>query len=156
MSVVQETRTVKGSLASAWEAIADLRAVEDWHPNVAKVTILTERNRGIGAARRLEFHDGRSVVETVVEEAERSFTKVEMTEAAMMNSAFVTISTKERSADTTDVTFAIDYSLQYGPIGWLLDRVMMRGMFSKVFDTAMAGLSYHLETGKVVVDSVPE
>ncbi len=156
MSVVEKTQVVNGPIDKAWAAISKMGAVEDWHPNVAHATVLSEHDTGIGASRRVEFHDGRSVVETVIEESERQFTTVEMTEAPMMKRALVTIRTAERSPDTTDVTFSIDYGLQFGPVGWLLDAVMMRRMFGKVFGVALDGLSYHLETGEPVGDSVPE
>ena len=131
-------------------------AVEDWHPNVARAVVLTANDTGIGASRRVEFHDGNSVVETVIEESEQQFTTVEMTESPMLKKAQVTIRTKERSADTTDVTISIDYGLKFGPIGWLIDAAMMKRIFGKVFDTALAGLSYHLETGKLVTDTIPD
>ena len=156
MSLVQETQVVNGSIAPAWEAISKMGAVQDWHPNVARATVLTTYDTGIGASRRVEFQDGNSVVETVIEESEQQFTKVEMTESPMIKEALVTIRTKERSADTTEVTFSIDYSLKFGPIGWLIDAVMMKRIFGKVFPIALAGLSYHLETGNLVTDSIPD
>ena len=156
MSVVQETLTVNGSIALVWAAISKMGAVEDWHPNVARAVVLTDHDTGIGASRRVEFHDGNSVVETVIEESEQQFTTVEMTEATMMSKARVTIRTREQSADTTDVTFSIDYTLKFGPIGWLISAIMMKRLFRKVFGVALAGLSYHLETGELVADSVPD
>ena len=156
MSVVQRTEVVKGSLAETWAEIADLRAVEDWHPNVARVEILTDHNLGPGAARRVEFHDGNSVVETVVEESERQFSTLEMTEMPMMKSAHVTIRTEERTPETTAATFSLEYQMKFGPIGWLISTLMMKRMFPKIFGAALAGLSYHLETGELVKDSVPE
>jgi hypothetical protein len=131
-------------------------AVQDWHPNVARAVVLTTHDTGIGASRRVEFQDGNSVVETVIEESEPQFTTMEMTESPMLKKALVTIRTRERSADTTEVTFSIDYSLKFGPIGWLIDAVMMKRIFRKVFGVALEGLSYHLETGEMVTDSIPD
>ncbi len=95
-------------------------------------------------------------METVIEESEQQYTTVEMTEAPMMKEALVTIRTEKRSADKTDVTFSIDYSLKFGPVGWLMSAVMMKRMFRGVFGDALAGLSHHLETGETIPDSVPE
>jgi len=156
MSIVQKTQVVNGSIARAWEAVSKMGAVSDWHPNVSIVTVLTEHDSGIGAARRVEFHSGGSSVETVVEESEQEFTTVEMTELPLIKKAHISIRTKERSADTTDVTFLIDYSLKFGPVGWLLDVFMFRRIFRKVFGVALPGLSYHLETGNLVTDSIPD
>ncbi|MGI9657865.1 MAG: SRPBCC family protein [Gaiellaceae bacterium] len=156
MSVVQRTEVVNGSLDETWAEIADLRAVEDWHPNVARVEILTDQSEGLGAARRVEFQDGNSVVETVVEESEQQFSTLKMTEMPMMKSALVTIGTEERTPATTGVTFSLDYQMKYGPIGWLISTLMMKRMFPKIFGAALAGLSYHLETGELVTDAVPD
>ena len=156
MAVIEVTKVVNGSIDKAWPAIARMGAVQDWHPNVAKAIVLTDQDSGIGAARRVEFHDGNGVVETVVAESEREFTTMEMTEAQMVKRAMVTISTKERSANTTEITFSLDYTMMYGPVGALIGALMMKRVFTKVFSVAVAGLSYHLETGKLVTDSVPE
>ena len=155
MSNVQMTRTVNGPLDLTWKAISTMGAVADWHPNVFMAEVLSQHESGIGASRRVEFHSGDSVVESVVEETVEEFTKVEMTESPMLKAAFVTIRVSQRSADTTDVTFSIDYSVKYGPIGWFVDTLMMKRMFRSVFDVALGGLSYHLETGELVTDSVP-
>lgn len=155
MTVIQETRVANGSIASAWEAVSKMGAVEEWHPNVEHADVLTDNDSGVGASRRVVFYSGDSVVETVVDDSYQEFTTVEMTESPMLKQAHITISTTERTADTTDVTFSIDYRVQYGPVGWLIDVVMMRRMFRNVFDAALAGLSYHLETGELVADGVP-
>ena len=155
MTTVQETRVVNGAIAPTWAAISKMGAVQDWHPNVAKAEVLTDHDSGLGASRRVVFHDGRSVVEEVIAESEQEFTTVRMTESPMLKSATVTITTKELTAESTEVTFSIEYSVQYGPIGWLIDNLMMKRVFRNVFDVALAGLSYHLETGELVADSVP-
>lgn len=122
---------------------------------VARASVLTTHCAGAGASRRVEFHDGSSVVETVIEASELDFVTMELTEAPLLKKAVVTIRTKERSAQETEVTFSIDYDVKYGPVGWLISSVMMKRIFGKVFGVALAGLSYHLETGEPVADSVP-
>jgi len=152
---VRETRRVNASIAPTWAAISEMGAVQDWHPNVAHSSVLSEHSTGIGASRRVEFQDGNSVVETVIEESELHFMTMEMTESPLLKKAVVTIRTKQRSANETEVTFSIDYALRFGPLGWLIDAVMLRRLFGKVFGVALEGLSYHLETGNLVADSVP-
>jgi hypothetical protein len=156
MSHVQKTQVINAPIAPTWAAVSRLGAVQDWHPNVARAEVLTAHDTGIGASRRVEFQDGRSAAETVIEESEQQFTTMEMSASSPLNRAVVTIRTKERSADTTEVTFSIDYGLKYGPIGWLIDAVMMRRLFRKAFGMAIDGLSYHLETGRLVTNSSPD
>ena len=87
MSRVQETHVVNASIAPTWAAVSKMGAVQDWHPNVARAVVLTTHDTGVGASRRVEFQDGNSVVETVIEESERQFTTMEMTEMPMMKKA---------------------------------------------------------------------
>ena len=156
MSHVQDTQMVNAPIAPTWAAVSRMGAVQDWHPNVARALVLTANDTGIGASRRVEFRDGNSLVETVVKESELDFTTAEMTGSPLLEHALVTIRTKERSTDTTEVTFSIDYGLKYGPIGRMMDAVMMRRLLRKAFGMALDGLSYHLETGKLVTDSIPD
>jgi len=156
MSHVQKSQVVNAPIAPTWAAVSRLGAVEEWHPNVARATVLTAHDSGIGASRQVEFQDGNSAVETVIEESELHFTKMEMSASSPLSEIVVTIRTEERSADTTEVTFSVDYGMKYGPIGWMIDVGMMRRVFDKVFTAALGGLSYHLETGDLVTDVIPQ
>ena len=59
-------------------------------------------------------------------------------------------------ADRTNVTVAVDYKLKYGPIGVIMDMLFAKRMLQNGFDDMMAGLKYHVETGELVGDEVPE
>ncbi|MBL4689136.1 MAG: SRPBCC family protein [Nannocystaceae bacterium] len=150
----QSTRLIHASIAPTWEAVSKMDAVVDWHPNVARASVLTH-NAGVDASRRVEFHDGTSVVETVVQEQEPHFVTMDLLEAPLLDKAVVTIRTEQKSAEETEVTFSVDYKVKYGPLGWLLGTVMMKRAFRKIFGVSLSGLAYHLETGKLVVDSIP-
>ena len=129
-------------------------AVADWHPNVARAVVLTH-NAGVEASRRVEFHNGTSVVETVLRQDEPHFVTMELLEAPHLKKAIVTIRTEQKSAEETEVTFSVDYEVKYGPIGWLMGKLMMKKAFRNIFGISLGGLAYHLETGKLVTDSVP-
>jgi ribosome-associated toxin RatA of RatAB toxin-antitoxin module len=152
---IQRTRIVNAASAPTWTAVSEMKAVRDWHPNVASVSLLSEHNSGVGASRRVHFQDGNSVVETVTEESEREFVSVAMTELPLLDEAVVTISMKEQSVGQTEVTFTVDYTVKYGPLGWLMNALMMKRVFKKIFGISLAGLAYHLETGELVTDSLP-
>ena len=79
----------------------------------------------------------------------------EKTALEPLRNPVVTIATHATPTGETEVTFSIRYDVKYGPIGWLLSSLVMKGMFRKVFGKALAGLAYHLKTGKLVTDAVP-
>ncbi len=151
----QNTRVIHAALAPTWTAVSEMKAVQDWHPNVAGVALLSAHNSGVGASRRVTFQDGNTVVETVIEQSEGEFVTMEMSELSPLQSAVVTIRLEERAPKETEVTFSIDYRVKFGPLGWLMGVLMMNRVFRKVFGISLAGLAYHLETGKLVTDSIP-
>lgn len=151
----QNTRIIHAALAPTWTAISEMKALEDWHPNVAAIALESDHNAGVGASRRITFQNGKGVVETVVAQSEREFVTMDLTESPPLKNAVVTIRLEEKSPNETEVTFSIDYSVKYGPLGWLMGVLMMNRVFRKVFGVSLAGLSYHLETGNLVTDSIP-
>lgn len=151
----QKSLVVPASVEAAWAVIAPMGAVQTWHPNVASATVLTDHDVGVGASRRVEFHSGGGAVETITEQSERQFVRMAMAEVPMLKNAVVTISVAKTSEAETEVTFSVTYGVQYGPLGWMVNALMMKRMLGKAFDAALEGLAYHLATGEVVDDAVP-
>ncbi|MEM7155775.1 MAG: SRPBCC family protein [Myxococcota bacterium] len=151
----QNTQQINAAIAPTWAAISDMGAVEHWHPNVARVDVLTDHHRGLGASRRVEFHDGNSVIETVVEQSEPNAIAMTLPDFGPLKNLVVTIRIVERANERLEVTFSIDYDLRFGPLGWLLHALVMKRAFRKIFGISLDGLRYHLETGNLVADSVP-
>ncbi len=151
----QRTRLVHAPLAATWTAVSKMDAVADWHPNVARSVVLTANNDGVGASRRVEFHDGTSVVETVRKQHEPQTVTMDLIGAPMLDKAVVTIRTEQQSDEETEVTFSVDYKVKYGPIGWLMGTLMLKRAFRKIFGESLGGLAYHLETGELVTDAIP-
>lgn len=141
--------------SATWTAVTKMDAVADWHPNVARSVVLTPNSDGVGASRRVEFHTGTSVVETVLEQQEPQTVTMDLIGAPLLEKAVVTIRTEQQSAEETEVTFSVDYDVKYGPIGWLMGALMLKSAFRKVFGLSLGGLAHHLETGELVTDAIP-
>ncbi len=45
--------------------------------------------------------------------------------------------------------------MKFGPIGVLLDRLILGRQLRKGMENLLAGLKYHVETGELVGDKVP-
>jgi ribosome-associated toxin RatA of RatAB toxin-antitoxin module len=151
MNNVTVTATVHSPIARVWDAIADVGTIADWHPGVEASPVLTENRTGLGAARRVELYDGSSAVETVTELVEGRRVTVLMSEHSMpMNHAAATFEIEADGADRTQVTFSIDYTMKFGPVGWLLNALMLRGVLNKLFANVLDGLDHHLKTNEPI------
>ena len=65
----------------------------------------------------------------------------------------------EFSIESTDggtvVTVTPEYTLKYGPVGWLMDRIMVRQLFNGGMEDLLSGLKYYVETGEIVGERIP-
>jgi ribosome-associated toxin RatA of RatAB toxin-antitoxin module len=151
MSSVTKTIIVATTPAKAWALISDVSTVQKWHPKVDTSPVLSESSVGIGATRRCNFYDGTSVVEEVVDQEPGKFLKVELSEFSMpLSSASAELGLRSLSSDRTEVSISMEYETKFGPIGWVMDAVMMKSMMGKVFEQVLDGLKHHLETDELI------
>ncbi len=151
MTKLSHTHRIQAKPEQIWPALADVGYVHHWHPKVKASPVLSDHAEGLGATRRCEFYDGTSVVEEVVAVSPERFVSVRLSEFSMpLNHADGTISLTPVDAGTTDVTIAFEYDTKFGPIGWLMDRVMMRNMMCGMFKEVLEGLDVHVTTGRYV------
>ena len=62
---IEKTCTVSATLEQVWAAMIDWGGVWKFQPFVVRSPLLSAHNEGVGAARRCEFSDNTSIVETV-------------------------------------------------------------------------------------------
>ena len=51
----------------------------------------------------------------------------------------------EENGDGSVARLLIEYELKYGPLGALMDRMMVRRQFSKIVPAVLRGLKRHME-----------
>ncbi len=151
MTTVATTKEIAAPASSIWSVLADFGGVHRYHPRVAKSPLLSDENSGVGAKRRCEFYDDTSIVEEVTSWDEgRGFT-VELSEISMpLKNVTARIGVEERGADRAAVTIEMTYTPKFGPVGWLMDRMMIRRMMPKMFASVLRGLEDHVRTGQEI------
>jgi hypothetical protein len=53
-------------------------------------------------------------------------------------------------AESSIITASLSYDTKYGPIGWLMDKLVVSKKFGGAFAGIFAGLKHHAETGEHV------
>ena len=151
MSIVSTSHIVEADIGRVWALVSDIGGVHHWHPKVKQSPLLSDNSTGPGARRRCEFYDGNSVVEEVVDWVEGESVTLELSDMFMpLQTARVTVRLAQRGPSSTEVSMEMDYSVKYGPIGWLMNSVMMRPMMGKMFAEVLSGLEHHAVTGEAV------
>jgi len=152
MSIISRSIQVTASPEDTWRVVRDFGGVHRWHAKVESSPLLSSNNEGLGAKRRCEFYDKSSVVEEIIsyDEGDR-FLEVSLSEFSMpLTQATATMKVDPAEGGGAEVTLSMNFGVKYGPIGWVMDRAMMRPMMGKMFGQVLDGLRTHLETGQPI------
>ncbi len=158
MNQLSATNVVHAPIDRVWQTIADVGTIADWHPGVASSPVLTENRTGLGATRRVELYRGDTSVEEVTSLEEGRSVAVTMSEHTMpLSYGTATFRVEADGNDRTLVTMMMDYKMKYGPVGWLLNAVMLRRIMNNLLPSVLAGLDHHLVTGEHIGENwVPD
>lgn len=148
---IQATRVLDAPHDKVWNLISDLRRVKYYHPKVRNVHMLSPNKQGLGATRVCHFHDGTQIREEVTEADD---------EHIHMILSDYSVPFKKFSADLhavplqdgskTQVSMTMHYQVKYGPLGYLMGITVMPLAVRSLLNNVLAGMEYHLETGKTV------
>lgn len=139
----ERTLIIDATPNAVWSILSRFMHIDEFAPMVKSVEALSDVENGIGAKRRCHFNDGGSMAEEVLEWEDNHRFKVLLyeTEPMPLKKAYAEIRIKPQGTDQTHVTWSMDYSVKYGPFGWLLGQTMMKIMMGKVIDGNLKGLA---------------
>lgn len=151
MGKVSTDRVIKASPDDVWRALADFGGVHRFHPMVESANLLSEHNGGLDAMRVCNFYDGTSVKERVSGWKDGEHMRVELSEFSMpLKRATATLNVAPVGTDSARVTFALDYTPKFGPLGALMDVLMMKAMMGRMMKSVLKGLDEHVRTGALI------
>jgi hypothetical protein len=147
---------INATKEQVWAVLADFGGIYRWNPGVRNSFSTSDIKQGTLATRRCELLTGDDYLdERVLEWVDGESFKVEIYDTNLPLHKNIV----EFSIESTDsgavVTVTPDYTLKYGPVGWLMDRIMVRQLFNSGMEDLLSGLKYYVETGEVVGDRIP-
>ncbi len=156
MNQLSSAATVRAPITRVWETIADVGTIANWHPGVQRSPVLSTHRTGLGAVRRVELYDGTSAVEEVTSLDEGRSLTVTMSEFSMpLSHGAATFQVEADGDERTVVTMTMEYEMKYGPLGWLMNAIMLRPIIGKLLASVLLGLDHHLVTGNHVGKNGP-
>lgn len=140
-----------------WNALADFGGTWKYNPNVTASRSLTEANQGVGAERHCDLtFAGASVRERILEWDDAGGYALEIYDGDKLppiKNIIARLSVSEENGHTV-AEGTMSYDPKFGPIGWVMDRLMVRKQFGRAWQGIFAGLKHHAETGEVVEKGV--
>ena len=139
--------------SQVWDVIANLGEIVKFHPNVIKSYYVSDKKQGIGAARVCELGPNASVNETAIawKEGESYTLDVQFIKGQKppVHSFHGTMTVREKGSGTI-TAMAVEYAPKFGPLGKIIDVIVMRPQINKLLPVVLKGLKRHIETGESV------
>lgn len=121
-----------------WAVLSDLEAVARYNPGVREAKALDGEPRGVGARRECTLTPRGRVVERVTTWEEGAAVGFEVVESDWpIHFMRWTTRIAPREGGSL-VTQDLEYAVKYGPLGWLLDTLVMRRTLQRTLDGVLA------------------
>ncbi len=155
MSSLTQSVEIDAAKDEVWEVLADLGTVSRWAPTITESAMIGDASEGVGAVRTCEHVKMGTLEETVVSWSEGEAYAYDVTAGlpfpmkALRNNWSV-----DEQGSRTKVTLHQEFSTKLGPLGSLMESMMLKRMMRKEMRLALAGLEYHIETGSIATTDI--
>jgi carbon monoxide dehydrogenase subunit G len=126
---------------AVWALLSDIAAVHRYNPGISAARIEGMQRSGVGATRSCDLKPKGRVVERVTHWEEGRVIGLEVAESDWPIHFMNWITRVEPSGSGTRISQALHYRVKLGPIGWLLDHLVMRRKMTKSLDEIFASLA---------------
>lgn len=149
MHEVRSTREIDAPKTAIWRVLDDFGGVAEFNPAVNSATIVAGPDTGKGATRECVLDDGGRITETIVEYEPGSAFTIEFADLGKMDALVKEFVTEWSVAGVDDsrstVTLEGRYMPKYGPVGWVMAKVVMNSMIEGLYEEALEGLAEYVE-----------
>ena len=148
MNQVKSQIVIDAPVKQVWEILADFGEVYRWAPSVTKSYSTSDDNSGPEASRHCDIAGFGGIEEEITEWNEgRSFT-YRASGVGPISHWYSTWSVKAQG-DKTLVSTDFRYGLRFGPVGTLMNAMIIRRKLQQSLATALEGLMQHAKTGEL-------
>ena len=148
MTVLENSIRIDAPPEKVWSVLASLDTLERYDPGVLKSEIVTPSRQGPGAARRCDLKPGGWFKERVAEWQPNESLSFELFECTLPVRRLKHSYTLTPDGSGTLVRQRMEYELKFGPIGRLMDAMMVRKKWDAGIKGFFAGLKHYVETGR--------
>ena len=149
MNKVDGQILIDAPVQSVWEVLADFGAVYQWAPSVTQSYSTSENSSGPGASRHCDIAGFGGVDEDITEWNDGSNFTYLASGKGPISGAYSAWSVKAQGGQTM-VSVEVRFGLRCGPLGSLLNAVILRRKVKQSLDDGLEGLKHHVKTGEEI------
>jgi len=148
MTVLENSIRINAPRDKVWSVLASLDALEQYDPGIKKSKFVSPQTEGVGAARQCELLPGGWFKEKVTEWRPHEALAFELFECTLPVRRLRHRYTLTPDSGGTIVKQRMEYELKFGPLGKLMDAMMVRKKWNVGIKSFFGGLKHYVETGK--------
>ena len=154
MHSITVKREMDNSVEAVWKVLDDYGTVYKYNPGVATSEILGEKKTGLGARRECHFYDGSSIKETIIRYVPNEGYSFELSDFSLpLKRATSHFKLAALSQNKSLLSVTIKFEPKFGPVGWLMAKLLMRPMLTKALNGLTKGLDDYMTSGQLVGES---
>ena len=151
MNTISKTRSMNVASQKVWNVLKDFGGVYKFHPVVETSPLLSQRKEGVGAKRVCHFYDKSSITEEVIDWKDGKEFTVELSEGSLpIKHAEATMRVEPVGNESSRVTIEMKYVVKFGPVGWLMNKLIITGKMQALFNSVLESLEHHAKTGESI------
>ena len=142
--------------SKVWEVVADLSQIQNYSAGVAKSFYTSENREGVGASRHCDLKPFGAVEEAILEWKDGESYKIAIVPgkgAPPIKNAYGRFTIHD-AGETARVEFELGWDMKFGPVGAIMNAMMVKSQFKKALSGTLAGLKHFCETGESVDSGV--
>ena len=128
-----------------WDALVDSDAVVEWNPAIREIQRRSDEPLGMGATRRCFMSPSGWMTETVVEWDEGSLVGYSIRDASPLKNGLIRFELTDQ-ATATRLKASFRYSVRLGPLGPVIDRLIVHRQLTAAWERSLEGLRLYTES----------
>ena len=149
MNKVVKQIVIDAPVEQVWEVLASFGDVYRWAPSVTKSYITSESEAGLEASRHCDIAGFGGIEEAITEWNEgRDFT-YSASGVGPISGGYSKWSVDPQEGKTL-VRTDFRYALRFGPVGSLMNALIIHRKLEQSLEQALEGLKHHVKTGELI------
>lgn len=146
MTTLHNRMTINAPVERLWDVLANLEELEKYDPTVKTATIISAQRTGMDAARKVLMRDGKNWFEEKITEYEPGKALCyQLTDCSFPIKGLRHSYRFKPTSTGTEVEQVMEYTVKFGLLGKLMDRLMIRKQTSAGIQKFFSGLKAHAE-----------
>jgi len=146
MRELKESIAIASPAQSVWALLADFGGVSDWAPYMTSSHLIGEVTSGVGMRRGMRHSWGFRFEEAVTDWAEGKCFSFDVFRAPFPMTNVRESWMLDHENGLSIVSTRVTYGMKLGPIGWMIDWLLVRFIVKREMRAGLRGLKQHSES----------